>query len=193
MTEPNELLRRIAEESDTKAFAALYKIMQKELFYFSLSIVKLKEPAEEITADVFINLWERRHLMQQGKIRNCPVYLLMCVKNASLNYLRSNKRPVFLGSEHFFMVLWKPEATPEELLIAAEMSKYLNRAIGNLPLQCRNVFYLVKVQGMSYKEAATHLNVSEKTVENQINIAFRKIRHYINPSLRALPTETFCL
>jgi len=68
---------------------------------------------------------------------------------------------------------------PEELMITAEMASRLNRAIGELPVKCGIIFRLVKEEGLSYKEVAQLLDVSEKTVENQIGIALKKIKQAI--------------
>jgi RNA polymerase sigma-70 factor (family 1) len=175
-TKTNELLRRIVEENDMQAFSALYDIMRKSLYGFALAIVKLREPAEEITADVFIRLWERRNTIRNTGIRSCRLYLFMCVKNASLNYLRDHKHEAYLDLEQVSISAWKLEASPEELMITAEMASRLNRAVSELPVKCGLIFRLVKEEELSYKEVAQLLEVSIKTVENQIGIALKKIR-----------------
>lgn len=177
---PNELLRQIVEENDKRAFAKLYETMHQILYDFAMAIIRLKEPAEEVTADVFIRLWERRLSMEYTRIRSCRLYLFMCVKNASLNYLRSNRRSESLELDCISMSNWKLEANPEELLITAEMACRLNKAISELPPKCGIIFRLVKEEGLSYKEAAQLLDVSEKTVENQIGIALKKIKQAIS-------------
>jgi RNA polymerase sigma-70 factor (ECF subfamily) len=178
--EPNELLRLIAGEDDRDAFRNLYEMMYKSLYDFALAIVKLREPAEEITADVFIRLWQRRRGLEYGRIRSCRLYLFMCVKNASLNYLRDNKHPEQLDLDQVSLADWQLETNPEELMITAEMAACLDRAVRELPVRCGIVFRLVKEEGLSYKEAAQLLDLSEKTVENQIAIALKKIRQAIS-------------
>jgi RNA polymerase sigma-70 factor (ECF subfamily) len=175
-TKTNELLRRIVEVNDMHAFSALYEAMHKSLYDFALAIVKLREPAEEITADVFIRLWERRDTIINSRIRSCRLYLFMCIKNASLNYLRDHKHDAYLDLEQVSMAAWKLEANPEELMITAEMASRLNRAVSELPVKCGLIFRLVKEEGLSYKEVAQLLEVSVKTIENQIGIALKKIR-----------------
>ena len=183
--EPNELLRQIAENNDRHAFRNLYDIMHKSLYDFSIAIVKLREPAEEITADVFIRLWERRKKLEYDRIRSCRLYLFMCVKNASLNYLRDNKRPEQLDLDQVSLADWELETNPEELMITTEMAACLDRAIRELPVRCGIVFRLVKEEGLSYKEAAQLLDLSEKTIENQIAIALKKIRQAISLKIPA--------
>jgi RNA polymerase sigma-70 factor (ECF subfamily) len=154
--------------------------MYKSLYDFALAIVKFREPAEEITADVFIRLWQRRKKLEDGRIRSCKLYLFMCVKNAALNYLRDNKHPEQLDLDQVSLADWQLETNPEELMITAEMANCLNKAIRDLPVRCGIVFRLVKEEGLSYKEAAQLLDLSEKTVENQIAIALKKVRQAIS-------------
>ena len=175
-TKTNELLRRIAEENDMQAFSGLYDGMHKSLFDFALAIVKRREPAEEITADVFIRLWERRQTIKNAGVRNCRLYLFMCIKNASLNYLRDHRQVEILDLEQVSMTEWKLEVSPEDLMVTAEMAGRLNKAIGELPVKCGIIFRLVKEEGLSYREVAQLLDVSVKTVENQVGIALKKIR-----------------
>ena len=175
-TKTNDLLRRIVDEDDMHAFSALYETMRKPLYEFALAILKLREPAEEITADVFIRLWQRRQIIRNTHIRSCRLYLFMCIKNASLNYLRDQKHGAHLDLEQVSPTYWKLEANPEDLLISAEMASRLNKAVSDLPVKCGLIFRLVKEEGLSYKEVAHLLDVSLKTVENQVGIALKKIR-----------------
>jgi RNA polymerase sigma-70 factor (family 1) len=175
-TKTNELLRRIVEENDTLAFSALYEAMHISLYDFALAIVKQREPAEEITADVFIRLWERRQKIGNARIRSCRLYLFMCIKNASLNYLRDHKQTEHLDLEQVSTAEWKLETSPEDIMVTAEMAGRLNKAISELPVKCGMIFRLVKEEELSYKEVAQLLEVSVKTVENQIGIALKKIR-----------------
>ena len=175
-TKTNELLRRIVDDNNMHAFSTLYETMHKSLYDFALAIVKLREPAEEITADVFVRLWERREAMRNTDVRNCRLYLFMCIKNASLNYLRAHKHGEYLDLEQVSMTEWKLEASPEDLMITAEMASRLDKAVAELPVKCGMIFRLVKEEELSYKEVAQLLDVSVKTVENQIGIALKKIR-----------------
>jgi len=69
---------------------------------------------------------------------------------------------------------------PESLLISKEQVNNLNAHINNLPLKCRIIFRLVKEDGLKYREVASLLNISVKTVENQLIIALKKIASEIN-------------
>jgi RNA polymerase sigma-70 factor (ECF subfamily) len=175
-TKTNQLLRRIVVDNDTRAFSELYEAMHKSLYRFAVTLTRSREPAEEITADVFIRLWQRRQSIAPDNIRNCRLYLFMCIKNACLNHIRDHRHMESLNLDQLSLESWKTEVSPEELLITAEIAGQLNKAIDELPPKCGLIFRLVKEEELSYKEAAQLLDVSTKTVENQIGIALKKIR-----------------
>ena len=53
--------------------------------------------------------------------------------------------------------------------------KLIDRSINKLPKKCKEIFKLSKTEGLTNHEIATLLNISVKTVEAQITIAFKKI------------------
>jgi RNA polymerase sigma factor (sigma-70 family) len=68
---------------------------------------------------------------------------------------------------------------PEQLLITAEMQKRIMAAIQQLPPKCQLIFKLIREDGLKYKEVAELLNLSLKTIENQMTIALKKISESI--------------
>ena len=69
-------------------------------------------------------------------------------------------------------------------MITAEMLRRINNAINALPPRCKLVFKLVKEDGLPYKEVADILDISIKTIDNQLAIALRKISEAINLQLK---------
>ena len=67
-----------------------------------------------------------------------------------------------------------------------ELGHLVETAIAELPEQCRTVFNLSRNQNLSYNQIATHLNISPKTVENQMGIALKKIRVKLSPYLSSI-------
>ena len=72
---------------------------------------------------------------------------------------------------------------PEMMMITAEMGQRIRLAINTLPARCRLIFKLIKEDGLSYRETADLLELSLKTVENQMTIAFKKIGESIRLEL----------
>lgn len=60
-------------------------------------------------------------------------------------------------------------------MITAEMVTKIHKAIQSLPPKCKMIFKLIKEEGLKYKEVAALLNLSVKTVENQMTLALKKI------------------
>src|SRR5882757_1376397 len=113
-------IQQRAAAGDEEAFKKIYYHFYRKLFLFSLSLVKTKETAEEITEDVFIKVWQ--HKSQISAIRNLRVYLYVATKNSSLNYLsKKAKDNITEPFDNIHIDLIKSTASPEELMITAEM------------------------------------------------------------------------
>lgn len=165
-----ELQRRIYT-GDTQAFKELYDSCCTPLLQLAMAIVHTREMAEEIVADVFISVWKKKKDLNQ--VANLKWYLYAATRNISLNYLRkyAHKKTVHLDEAQ----LPEYEVDPEAQFISNEMMRHINTAISELPPQCRLIFRLVKEDGLKYREVAVLLNVSIKTVENQVGIALKKL------------------
>lgn len=64
----------------------------------------------------------------------------------------------------------------QEAVMSNELRNSINDAIEMLPEQCRLVFTLSRYEGMKHQEIANELNISVKTVENQIGKALKHMR-----------------
>ncbi|HTI11647.1 MAG TPA: RNA polymerase sigma-70 factor [Puia sp.] len=172
-TSTKHLLGRVIALPDEHAFEDLYRHYFVRLYRFCFSIIHLKEPAEEIIHDVFMNLWKKR--LTLGEIDNLDVYLYVAVKNLSLNYLRDNHFPPTVDIEQSCNNYIQFHADPEALLVSAEVVRAVLAAIDQLPPRCKLIFKLIKEDGLKYKEVAELLGLSVKTVEAQLAIALKKI------------------
>jgi RNA polymerase sigma-70 factor (family 1) len=172
---------RIALQNDEQAYKELFHHFYPSLYQFALSIVKSGQVAEEVVSDVFIRIWKKRAAL--ARIQNLRLYLFTATKNTSLNYLRQQKREADLPDD-YRVQLRSVYFNPEELLITAEMIKRIQLAIQQLPPRCQLIFKLVKEDGLKQKEVAGLLNLSIKTVENQLAVALRKIGTAIQFDIR---------
>jgi len=155
-------------------FNRLVESYYARLCDFSFYVVHSREMAEEIVDDVFMKVWDR--IDEVYHIENITAYLFRAVKNTALNYLESKYRhPVdFFDnlSEIFVPIEMK---NPEEEMISGQLMAAISEAIQALPERCKLIFLLAKENGLKYREIADILGLSEKTVENQISIALKKI------------------
>lgn len=176
-----ELQMRIAMHADEKAFSELYVLLYDSIVNYVYKLLESYEYAEEVVSDVFVKLWKIRGQIIQ--IHNLKQYLYKASKNYSLNYA-SNKHKVALNAEALpGFEVYKSPANPEEICISGESVMMINRAIQELPAQCRHIFLLVKEEGLQYKEVASVLNISAFTVRNQMKIATKKINKRLAYSL----------
>lgn len=168
-----ELQHRVGRFDDQHAYKELYTALYGRLFSFARSIVSSRESSEEIVSDVFIRVWERRR--ELDKIDNLTVYLYVSTRNMAFNYLdKQKRRPTYCIDEvdiEFISIYFDPE----QLMVTADMLAAIQNAIDLLPPKCKLIFKLIKDDGLKYREVAEILNLSIKTIENQLAIALEKI------------------
>ncbi|HLA54121.1 MAG TPA: RNA polymerase sigma-70 factor [Flavitalea sp.] len=177
-----ELQRRIATYDDEPAYKEVFLRYYTPLVDFALSYIPYRSLAEEVVSDVFIKIWEKRNTITH--IQNLRVYLYISTKNTALNYLDRQKRTEFLSLDELKQEERSPFLNPEQIMISGEMMKRIQQAIQSLPPRCKLVFKLVREDGLPYREVAEILDISVKTIDNQLAIALRKISESINFSLK---------
>jgi len=169
----SELQRQIALCDDMAAYRRLWDTLHKELFYFSYSIIKSRETAEEIVSDVFIKLWRIRN--ELPGIGNLTVFLYTIARNLSINHITRNYKYPKVSLDTIEVKNISTFDNAEELLITAEMTRRIQQAVDGLPSQCKLIFQMVREHGLKYREVAAILDISELTVRNQLVIAAKKI------------------
>jgi len=173
----DDLVVRIAEDDDPTAYRQLFELYYNRLFHFAYSILHTKESAEEIVSDLFLKLWVNRKSLTN--IENKHLYFYISIKNLCINQLAKEKRNRVFPLEDCKVEIRSIYFDPEQLMITAEMIKRIQQAISQLPPRCQMIFKLIKEDGLKYREAAELLGLSEKTIENQMTIALRKIDEFI--------------
>lgn len=184
MLAPNEikeLQRRLAMYDDESAYKELFITFFKPLQQFAYSFVKSKELSEEIVSDVFLKIWINRADIQN--IDNFKVYLYVSIKNTALKYLLKQHKQVAISIDELDVELESLGRNPEEILLTAEMLQRIKQAVNSLPPRCKIIFKLIKEDGLRYKEVAEILNISVKTIDNQLAIALSKISKAVSVDL----------
>lgn len=163
---------------DQKKFRQLMELTSDELLWFAIGILKNKESAEEIVSDVYVNIWNNRS--QLLNITNLKSYLFICVRNGCLSHLRKlkNDKIVSIDSVNEFQFMRLEE--PEDTNIEKEIIEQIYAAIETLPCKCKMAFTLAKINGLKYREIAEILDITEKTVNNHLVLAVKKITELLN-------------
>lgn len=168
----DELKQRIFND-DPIAYKELFLFLHSRLISFSVSITNNKEVSEEIVSDIFMKIWQRRSSIKM--IENLRLYLYVSAKNLSINYLVKEKKNSNIPLDNLSVELEQVQPNPEQAMVTKEMMARLHQAVSNLPDKCKLIYKLVREDGFKYREVADLLGLSQKTVENQMAIAIRKI------------------
>lgn len=178
----DELKRRIAVYEDEAAYKEIFMMLFSSLTRFATSIVHSRETAEEIVSDVFVQLWNKRSQIEQ--IQDLRVYLFIAVKNNAVRKAKQQLKfsPLLLDELNVEMDSF--DLNPEDRLLSAEAVKSIEQSIEQLPPRARLIFKLAKEDKMKYKDIASLLQISVKTVDHQLAIALKKIATAIGSTIR---------
>jgi len=143
------------------------------LCYCAERIVGDKEDARDVVSDVYLNLTENSENIHNTKA--LKAYICRCIHNKGVNCLkhRITEKNVNEDLDFCHQV---DDLDPESILISKETMNKLEQSMEHLPLKCKKIFSLVKLEGFSYQEVAKVMNISVNTVHTQIAIAMKKLR-----------------
>lgn len=161
---------------DDGNFEGIFREYYAPLCRYCIQFVRRAEIAEEIVQEQFIILWEKRDIIDIHT--SISSYLYKSIKNKSIDYLKS-KYVKLKFDEVSDAILIADSNNPHEIVEGIETGKIIDSAIKKLPEKCYAVFSLSRFGGLSNKEIAKELNISIKTVENQVTIALKKIKDFL--------------
>jgi len=169
----SELIQKISENPDEKAFKELFDLYAFRLVSFADSFLKNHALSEEVVSDVFLKIWiHRKDLFE---IENFKAYLFKATRNTALNYMETEKRLKAERLEDLNENFITDNISPETSMISKELSETIDAAINHLPSRCKLIYNLAKTEKLKYKEISSILNISVKTIDSQVVIAVKKI------------------
>ena len=158
----DELLQLI-RESDSLAFDELYRRTWKKLYVHAFQKLRDEDLAKDIVQEVFVDFWNKRQLRD---IQRVEAYLMRAVKFKVIDRFRK-KDFIVEEIEDFAEVLVNSEFSDSKLL-DDELDKLLHHWIHQLPNKRKEIFLLRYEEDLSTEEIGKLLNISTKTVQNQI-------------------------
>lgn len=174
-----ELFTRL-RGGESIALDELFRRYYTNLCQIALRFVNNEQEAEDIIQDLFVSIWEKRET-QREDLESVGPYLKRAARNRSLNYLRDRKRiPVDDGEVPIGIAA---NTSADDDLNQEELKDRIHKAIDALPERCRLVFVMSKIEEMPQKEIAAALDISPKTVENQMTRAYRYLREWLGAVL----------
>lgn len=175
---------------DELGMEQLFKQYYKLLCSIAYRLVQDGDNAEDVVQDVLHKVWQRRKKLPADT--DLKAYLSRAVRNASLNQLRVSKR--FTGfEEQLIDARQQVSRAASDDMIFEELNQKVTDAIGRLPDRCREVFELSRFEELSQKEIAARLDISVKTVENQMTKALKRLREELAPYMNDLPASIIAM
>lgn len=178
--EENIWLERL-RNSDEEALDHIFKTYYGYLFKIAYATLRDTDAAKDCVQEVMMRFWQKRADIEVKT--TLKGYLQRSVVNECLGMLRKQRKH---ADPDAHANLPAPEHSALQHLEHDTLATLVQAAIERLPEQCRLIFRLSRSEEMSYREIAEHLDLSPKTVENQIGKALRQIRADLAPWLPIL-------
>jgi RNA polymerase sigma-70 factor (ECF subfamily) len=148
---------------------------------FAREYVVSEDDAEDIVQDVFLELYEQYATLSYRV--NMVAYVFATVRNRCIDHLRRQlvaRASVDRMQEEYLLTLRMKfdslEILEEEPFGDNDVERVVTRALNALPERCRTILIRHKIEGVRQKDIAEELGISPKTVENQLTIAYKKLR-----------------
>ncbi len=174
----------MATDGEIIAFETLYKEQYPKLYYYARTLVG-ENDAEDVVAEVFMDLWRRRRETDMGP--SVGGMLFKAVYTRSLNCLRHRNVTASRVALIEEIVLRQADArdphyasSPLANAENADLRRRIDEAIERLPQRCRDVFRLSYMQDLSNSKIASVLGLSVRTVESHIYHALNTLRSILH-------------
>ncbi len=167
----NDILVELPQNGE-KAMSMIYEHYYQQLCLRAIRYVKDSKIAEDLVQDLLVDIWKKRENLNINT--SLIGYLQRSIVNKSLNWIRSQRVQI----EDIDAVKSTSDNNPDaqDIIEKTELEQHITKVIDGLPEKCRLVFVMSRFDLMSYKEIGDKLDISTKTVENQISKALRILR-----------------
>ncbi|MBE9602222.1 RNA polymerase sigma-70 factor [Pedobacter sp. MC2016-24] len=162
-------LTALLKEGDREAFNQIYRRYVQYLYQYAFNILKDEDECTDAVQDIFVWLWENRIKINVNVLKG---YLIAAVKYKLTRVIQGSKR-------RYEILSAKPlqeESFVDDSLEVKELKHAINEFVVALPERSRMIFEMSRNEYLSNKEIAARLNISEKTVENQMTIVLKKLK-----------------
>ena len=166
----NDLIDAIKRDNKS-AFRALFDKYYQLLLAVAINFIKDVNTAKDIVQEVFFQIWQKREQLNISS--SVEAYLKRSVINRSLNLIKYQQR---LTGDEALGFKESNEVSALEKIQANELQEVIQHALDSLPERCRLIFIMRRVEGLSHKEIAEKLEISPKTIENQMTKALKILK-----------------
>lgn len=161
----DEHILELVKKGNTKAFETLFFLYKNKVYNFVCGTTYDKHVSEDITQNVFLAVWEHRETIETDK--NFDAFIFRIARN--MVYRHTEKKILaYRFSQKFTIENTGIIQSAEEDIDSKLLLDTLMVFVDKLPEKSKEIFLLSKIEGLSNKEIALRLELSPKTVENQI-------------------------
>lgn len=164
-----DLIDLLAADNE-QAFTEIYNRYWQTLLTTAYNIIQDEQAAQDAVQNVFVSLWKRR---KDVVIHSLKAYLQQAIRYAVLKHFREQRADI-----SFFERLRKitTELIADDTLILKEQEQLLAQILESMPENCSETFRMSREEGLTYKQIASRLKISEKTVEKRLSKSLQYIR-----------------
>jgi RNA polymerase sigma factor (sigma-70 family) len=131
-----------------------------------------RQDEEDLYQDAFVRIVERSKTEEIPKLDNLLRYVVRCL---AIDRFRRKTTRRMLTSDEAGETIVDAAADPERSLMGAQRLSRVVAVINTMPEKRREVFLLHRVEELTYRQIATRLGVSIKTVEKHMHLAMRSL------------------
>lgn len=155
------------------------------MFRLAKNLLHDPQAADDVIQEIFISIWKNRKSLSISS--SIEAYLTKSTVNKCITVIEQNKKfqkTEINDSNQYFATQSNEEEMDFELI-----QQCINASLDKLPPKCKAIFMLCRFENMKYKDVAEHLEISIKTVENQMSIALHKLQEDLKPKLKNFYSE----
>jgi RNA polymerase sigma-70 factor (family 1) len=169
----DKILLNLMREGDSASFNILFDRYWEMLYATVFSIHSDREVCSEIVHDIFLNLWLKREKLQ---IESFKAYILASARYHVYRHVKKSRKYSLEYREDLEFSGLVAMNEGELNIRYQDLEKSVDRELEELPRRCKEIFTLSRREQLSNDEIAARLDISKRTVENQLTHALRHLR-----------------
>ena len=177
LTMENAIQSRVESwlQNNEDAFKEVFAYYYPLLYRYAFRYLKSEALSEDMAMEVLTKIWEKKALIKESE--TFENYLFTAARNQLINrWQRRIDGILSLDSLHNGEEMVEEPAVLQDVILTKELESVYRKSLSLLPAQRRLIFQMHRNEHLSYKEIAGQLNISPRTVENQIAAALKQLR-----------------
>lgn len=173
-------LMALLKQGDQMAYTEIFERYKGILYNHAYRLLENHDEAEDIIQDLFLTLWQKRTEIEINT--SLSSYLYITLRNRIFKLL-ARKKVAYRYTESLQKFIAENHSYTDEKLLERELATIIENEVNALPEKMRNIFILSREPNCTYREIADQLDISEKTVRNQVYNALQLLKVKLNAFL----------